>query len=395
MWWRKSFMRSFLYIMAFFIALMVCFGTVIYKHTAETVKAQLASKCVGIASAVAVLIEQDIDGFRSFCETLDTDSAYYQRTKANLETVRYANEGSIAFLYTEIRVSDTDMMYVIDGESPHAPLYSAPGLVDALTASEMEAYARQATYIPDAFVTNDYGTLLTCYVPIVDQGTGAFVGLVGADVSKDQYTAIMRNQLMLLGASISLLVIMVAVMLVLSSNRVERMVTIDALTGVYTKPYFLTSLRYHLHSMPAKDEAKATYVLMADLDHFKQVNDRYGHPFGDVVLQAVAKAMGTSLRKTDCIARYGGEEFAGYLPDIDKASARMVIERIRENVAAILLHNEAFGEMVSLTISIGVSRATERDAATDAVQRADKALYFAKRTRNTATFYEDVEDEMT
>ncbi len=120
-------------------------------------------------------------------------------------------------------------------------------------------------------------------------------------------------------------------------------------------------------------------VLLVDLDHFKNINDSFGHPFGDTCLQAVAQALQEACgRSTDFVARYGGEEFVVLLPDTDASGAERVALQMLAQVRELVLRSEALE--VRVTCSIGVATVTPRHdkRATDLVQRADNALYAAK-----------------
>jgi signal transduction histidine kinase/CheY-like chemotaxis protein/HPt (histidine-containing phosphotransfer) domain-containing protein len=166
---------------------------------------------MGIAVAAATLIERDAGSYRRFIETLDTDSKYYRMLKADMEKIRFGNRDNIAFLYAEIRVSDTEMMYIVDGEIAGTDTYAEPGLRESLTETRRIAYDTRAPYIGD-FVTTVWGTLLSAYVPIFDPDTGDFIGIIGADVSIEQYNEIMNKQLFTIVASIGALILMMLVM---------------------------------------------------------------------------------------------------------------------------------------------------------------------------------------
>jgi diguanylate cyclase (GGDEF)-like protein len=124
----------------------------------------------------------------------------------------------------------------------------------------------------------------------------------------------------------------------------------------------------------ARRHQKPIAFMMIDLDHFKQVNDTYGHLDGDAVLHELAEILGTGARESDVCARYGGEEFAAILPETDEAGARTVAERIRANVAAA-----TFPKGLKLTISIGVAATDEPALFTTLMEKADQALYAAKQ----------------
>ena len=377
---RAIFTRAYTYILTAFIFIMICFGFLIYQNTAQTMKQQLGNKCIGIASSVAVIIEDDVEGFKEFCRTLDDSTEYYAETYAKLNKIRRENYDHIAYLYTEVRISENEIMYIIDSEARDDPMFSVPGYIDLITASEREAYRVRKLSIPDEFVTNEYGTLLTCYAPIWDHENNEFIGLVGADVSIDQYNAVMKNQLILIVSSITMLVLILGAALLLSSNRMGRLIERDGLTGLYNKTHFMRCLRQQLKYSARKEQP--LFVFMADIDHFKIVNDTYGHPFGDIILREVGAAISKVLCKTDCLARYGGEEFSAFLPCVS-SEPFLIAEVIRNEVEKTCVLNEQFKEQVNVTISIGMVQAKLGQTAAEVLDLADKALYKAKETRNT------------
>jgi len=120
-------------------------------------------------------------------------------------------------------------------------------------------------------------------------------------------------------------------------------------------------------------------VLLCDVDHFKKVNDGFGHPVGDEVLRRVARVLQEVPRKIDIPARYGGEEFAVLLDNVDVAQAKVVAERIRIEISRVVVETEK--GPFSVTESIGVAGFPDdgRDRAT-LIERADLALYHAKHS---------------
>jgi two-component system, cell cycle response regulator len=155
----------------------------------------------------------------------------------------------------------------------------------------------------------------------------------------------------------------------------ERLSTTDTLTG-------LRNRRSVDHALADEFERSRRYgnplsVMIADIDHFKRVNDRYGHPIGDAALRHVAERLAAQVRKTDVAARYGGEEFLIVLPETARDGAAVLGERIRAAVEHAPL-DLAGGGRLDLTISIGAAEKNPADAATDLVAAADRALYEAK-----------------
>jgi len=158
--------------------------------------------------------------------------------------------------------------------------------------------------------------------------------------------------------------------------ELERQATTDALTGTDNRRSF--GRRASMELSRSLRYGRPLSLLMLDLDHFKSINDRFGHPVGDEVLRTFAQACRETLRDADVFARMGGEEFAVLLVETQGDKAVTVAERLRRNVAKLEI--PALGEAVSVTVSVGVTTARETDDALDTLlARADEALYEAKR----------------
>jgi two-component system, cell cycle response regulator len=160
-------------------------------------------------------------------------------------------------------------------------------------------------------------------------------------------------------------------------SEVERMATTDGLTGLTNHRHFQSLLDQRLAL--AKRYQKPLSFILCDIDHFKAVNDNHGHPAGDAILKGVAQVISAQARETDIVARYGGEEFALVLPETDSAAARSLAERIRAAIEA-----KAFpiagGSSLKITLSLGIATFPEAaDAKQELIDRADQALYAAKR----------------
>jgi two-component system cell cycle response regulator len=153
----------------------------------------------------------------------------------------------------------------------------------------------------------------------------------------------------------------------------------DALTGLYNRRYFERRLREE--SAHAKRHKRPFAIIIVDIDHFKLVNDTYGHEDGDRVLCHVAELLGGALREDDIACRYGGEEFVVLLRATPGPAARVVANRLRAAVAGKGIGLGAKNEERHLTLSGGVAAADERNnyKVEGIVDRADKALYRAKR----------------
>lgn len=164
--------------------------------------------------------------------------------------------------------------------------------------------------------------------------------------------------------------------------RVEA--THDSLTGLSNRPAILQALRREMER--ANRERTSLTIAIADIDHFKSVNDTYGHPTGDAVLQEVARRMQASIRPYDLLGRYGGEEFLFVSPGCEEKNALNVAERVRRAVSAREIECEE--KKLSVTLSMGVAIYRGAEDADAIIPGADAALYQAKhRGRNRVELF--------
>jgi diguanylate cyclase (GGDEF)-like protein len=227
--------------------------------------------------------------------------------------------------------------------APHAGAHEvAPDKLDAFLASRVEAIRSATPAVRDAKLADGRTIRVHCSITAND----------GRMLTYCDVTDLVRNAEML-----------------------EKLATIDSMTGLFNRRHFLGSAegewsRFQRYQRPLS-------LLAIDIDHFKSVNDRYGHAVGDEAIVSVADACQQGKRASDIVARLGGEEFVMLLPETDQAQAMIVAERLRERVAAHVLR--AHKVQFKVTISIGVAGATISMSGIDALLRsADQALYQAK-----------------
>jgi len=172
--------------------------------------------------------------------------------------------------------------------------------------------------------------------------------------------------------------------LYLLKEEFKKQANTDPLTELYNRRYFTEHAEREFHL--AKINLQSMSLISIDIDHFKNINDQFGHPIGDSVLIAVAKCILASVRKNDILARIGGEEFSVLLPNTSLAAAKVIGEKIRLNQSDLLITGQWKGE-IKITVSLGISHLKVEDKDFDELfSRADKALYQAKASGRDQVF---------
>ena len=276
--------------------------------------------------------------------------------------------GGAVYLYRSSR--DFLQRAAVWGDAGHVPELVATGDCWALRFGRAHAAAPgdglRCPHCGDAAVQQD-GTELC--VPMISQGEvlGLLTARVppGADAALEQASATAISEQLALGTSnINL------------REVLRRQSTTDELTGLYNRRYFDETLRRELFR--AERTRAALAVVMIDLDHFKRMNDTYGHEAGDLVLRAVGQCLRDGVRRSDIACRYGGEELVVVLPECDTQAAARCADNLRTAIARLaLLHGET--PLPPVTASFGVAMwPAHGDDATTLLQAADRALYAAK-----------------
>jgi len=370
-----------------FAVLLGAIEFVTVKVGENDAKVQLLNKAKGVAVAVAHMLELDAEGYREFTKTKDAGSDYYKKMQDKL--LRIKDETSeIRFITTENRLSAEVTEYILDAERIGSEDYASPGGHGKNNENKDRAFTNGETvsYESSKGTANKWGKLLVSYAPI-RADDGEILGIVGVDIEQRYALGDFKNTILaLVVADIVILGLMAAAIAKFSGKVMDRMFR-DKLTGAFTKRHFDTLLRDGIARCIKYKHGLA--LMMLDLDHFKNVNDTYGHPFGDKVLEAVSDIIRSSIRPEDSFVRYGGEEFALIVASAGAKNVMDVAERLRLAVEGTAIYNRERDTMVKITISIGVARLVNlSQTPEELVEHADKALYAAKVTRNAVKLYE-------
>ncbi|MEZ4302628.1 MAG: sensor domain-containing diguanylate cyclase, partial [Polyangiaceae bacterium] len=169
-------------------------------------------------------------------------------------------------------------------------------------------------------------------------------------------------------------------------KRLEELATLDGLTGLYNKRAMLEMAEQKI--VASKRFGRKLSVLVTDIDHFKKVNDTYGHDVGDIVIKGLGEILRRAKRNTDAVARFGGEEFVIICEETDARGAMLLAERVREELKKTVFHVPGKAQTVQVTCSVGVATFPEAGETWDEMfKAADDALYVSKRSgrdRSTA-----------
>jgi len=155
--------------------------------------------------------------------------------------------------------------------------------------------------------------------------------------------------------------------------ELHDMATRDEKTGIYNYRFFKNVLELEFER--AKRGKQKLSLAIIDIDHFKKLNDKYGHLTGDLVLKELAKTLQKNTRRYDVLARFGGEEFVVLLPETPSRAARIVIGRMRK-----ALSKNPRLKRYRVAVSVGLTEYKNKDTIQRMIKRADKALYSAKKT---------------
>ena len=171
--------------------------------------------------------------------------------------------------------------------------------------------------------------------------------------------------------------------------KMTEMSTVDELTKLHNRRYFIEALEGEFERASRYEIEMA--LIMMDMDHFKGINDTYGHPAGDMVLSEIGRILKEHVRRNDITCRYGGEEFAVILPNASRDNIYAAYDRFREMVSEHLFEYES--NKFHITVSIGIAFSNDAESANDLLSHADQALYNAKESgRNKTVTYMDKEE---
>ena len=254
-------------------------------------------------------------------------------------------------------------------QNPRDASFCAHAILRPGELMEVPDMVKDARFVRNPLVTGKAGVRFYAGVPLVTREGAALGTICVIDRRPRLLTEVQGRSLESLARQV-----VAQLELRLQVAELEMQSLTDPLTGVWNRRAFYRLLRNEWARHARSGQRLG--LLMVDIDHFKNINDSYGHPRGDAVLQEVAETLSASLRPSDSLFRYGGEEFCCVLTGCDLEAARVIAERAR----SVLASSSCAG--LNVTVSIGVSTALpSADSTTNLlIARADAALYLAKES---------------
>ena len=275
------------------------------------------------------------------------------------------------FIFTEKKISESEIEYILDGENPNSDLFSPIGSKDGMSEEELRAFDEGIITATGMITDKAWGDYLTAFAPIKD--SGKVVGLVGVDFSSEHIRKIVCNVSYVTYFFLFILIVLSYI----SIHNLFKMhylsLNTDFMTGLINRRGFAETISCAIDE--AKRSCNSFALVILDIDDFKNINDRCGHQHGDEILKNIAHKIRQNTRYSDFSFRYGGDEFALILPGTDKQEALSVCRNIQKSIANDKRGSE---EGCLPTLSIGICGWSDGMTPEEMIRAADEAMYLSK-----------------
>ena len=351
-------------------------ASVLFFNYRGTVIEKMSEQATIVATLTAHLVEQTIADYRELSENPDFATIPYNKDyylHMNKLFAQLKTESGAEYIYTERKVSEESIAYILDAEIPGSESFSPLGTIDYLSESERKVFEERKAYSSGLQDYEGWGKYISGYAPIIDHRDGTLIGLAGVDYSLSTLKNAIQNMLFLIVSSFVLLLVLISLVIYVLISLKNESMKIDYLTKLNTKRFFDIKLKETIEA--SKTSQKPFSLLMIDIDGFKLINDTYGHQFGDQILQLVSKVIRNATSPLDTCFRVGGDEFSIILPNTSLQTALDVATSIQRTLGDDYL--EEFPK-TRITISVGVAQWSPKLSAFQLIEQADQALYRAK-----------------
>jgi diguanylate cyclase (GGDEF)-like protein len=354
-----------------------------YRRTKAILLEEIQSNALNSAHAIATFLSADIERYRPLSEatTLIEGSELHQTYLGYNSLMRTIKEKSDAtFIYTSKYLDDQASAFILDGEKSGTVLFSPFGSHDGMDEKELHTFLTGESTVSNLKEDPEWGTYLSAYAAIIDSRDRSVVGLVGVDYSEDHFDQLTSRFALLLNFSFAIFTLVTALALYAAILTIQDHSGLDELTGLGNKRAFNRTL--HLIIAEAKKRNQPFVLCMLDIDCFKSINDSYGHPVGDLVLQSMGKALLDLTQRNRSCFRIGGDEFALILP----SSSRLQAVQAKQELCNHFKHLDIPSlQDRKVTVSIGIGEWVTGITAETLVSYADKDLYEQKRKKACPT----------
>ncbi|MBT4518968.1 MAG: diguanylate cyclase [Halieaceae bacterium] len=387
------------------VFVVACLTTwLLYTLNANLQLQLLRGELANIARIAA--LEVDVEDHKKLTRAEDTNNSHYRKIIEPLVEIHNAVP-DILYIYT-MREIDGRIYYILDTVNDDGLLRNNRSEVtsvmeeyefnphDELFINWLPTLHAGEIDVDEEFYLDDGDYIIGASVPIFDSD-GSFFGILGVDFNvnlleenlqfflKVAFAVVLLS--FILALIIGLRVYLISANLKKTHAKLYRQAHTDFLTGAYNRRHFLAHVASE--TTRSKRHKHPLSLLLIDIDHFKKVNDTYGHLTGDEVLAFLVSTVKETMRGNDMIARFGGEEFIILLPDTTKEGAIRFSDRL-QNRLSLLEMKSVGGERFFFTISIGISEYKAEVDINDWINQADSALYNAKQSgRNKSVCYQN------
>jgi diguanylate cyclase (GGDEF)-like protein len=351
----------------------------LFSYSRSLIINQLGTSAMESAKLIARNIEEDVEPYEAMYHMEDYSTNQYDLdyyTKMIQRFATYKSDLKAAFVYTIKITSNAEYIYLLDGEDPNSDDFSPIGSVDELTEIELQVFQTKIATFTGLIYSERWGTYVTGFAPIVHPDSQEVLGLVGVDYRDTHVQTILQTMSQaIIWGSILLSAFAGFFIYKILDQRFIALET-DYLTGVSSKRSHERFLEQAMKS--AIKNNKPLTLIMLDIDNFKQINDIYGHDFGDEVLRLVGVQLTQLKRSFDSIARYGGDEFIFVLPNTTTEDAKVFANSIQESINQISLNPD--DKALQITVSMGIASVFDIEDPSKILIAADRAMYLSKNT---------------
>ncbi len=344
---------------------------ILYSNYKQTTLDEMGRKALAVANTTVQVLAMESLPYLELCRALQHDRTPYESESFDpmqelLVTIR-GNAG-VDLLYAKLLDDKGEVLFVLDSSLPHVTDEATK-----LSPEEGDVFQSAAPLRGGIIKDERWGTSIFAHAPIIDNGDGKILGVVGVAFSMGTFEKSLKNMFFLIIGLFILIIVLVSLAICIVLRLREDSLEVEYLTNLGTKRLFENQLART--AKRAKASTTPFSLLLIDIDGFKQINDTYGHLTGDRILQAVATIIRANVQPSDICSRIGGDEFSIILTSSALEQALYTAQCIQNDIEGHILENH---RDLALSVSIGVAQGEKSLSPQDLIELADQALYKAK-----------------